>query len=410
MNRLLFGKGLADLMIKKCKDKIWQWLRNRPEASLGIAIDEYRAYMVAVQENSQGCLELQWQDMVELDASGWMQNEVVSGNTTKYDDLMELSIQKIGQNFTENIICSMVLEESEVFYYEKFFPEMNCRELEQAVRLDFAAAAAWQEKFYCSYQSTGQGMLRIAGIQKRKLEEHLQALRQEYPWSQAVLACQDELADASIQELYKQGTGNADGRETCWAQEHKARMQAAIYAAVCGLRNRGIVFRPYGEYLCKWNWLHVSQAMWGTAMIAVAMLWGIGWYVQQDMDSQIEKAESRLQLMRDIDSREKQIAADWKVIDQKNKLLAELGQASRGGQGLLVRLGQGLEDDVWITGIKTLDDGAFSIQGRGALYGHISAMLDRLNSTQSDGDNPMTLENADMAPDGRIDFRIRGRV
>lgn len=389
-------------MIKKYKDKMLQWLRNRPGASLGIATDEQRAYMVLVERNMQGVMEIAWQDTVEIDCIKGLSGEAPEDNM-KYDALLESAAMRASQNCRENVICSLALAESEVFYYEKFFPEMNSREMKQAVRLDFAATAAWQEKFYCSFQSTGQGMLRIAGIQKRNLERRLQVLRREYPWSQAVLVCRDGLSDTLIQEMCHQGKG-------VLPEEHEGRMQAAVYAGVCGLAGGGIVFRTYGEYLCRWNWLHASQAVWGIAMIAVAMFWGTAWYIQQDMDNQITKAESRLHLMQDIDERERQIAADRQVVEQKNKLLAQLEQGPRIGQGLLVRLGQGIEDDVWITGLKALEDGTVSIQGRGSLYGHISAMMDNLNRHKAGSENPLTLENADMAQDGRIDFRIRGRV
>ena len=286
---------------------------------------------------------------------------------------------------------------------------MGCQELEQAVKLDFAAASAWQEKYYCSYQAMGQGMMRIGGIQKSLLEQRLRALQQEYAWSQAVLACQGNLSEDVVQELYCQSEvigGGQEGRK----QEDKEKMQAAIYAAICGLRNQGIVFRHYKDYVRKWNWLRGAQIMWGTAMIALAIFGGIGWYLQQDLDERIAQAESQLRLMEDIADRERKIEADRKVMEKKNKLLAELGQSAQSGQGLLARLGTGFQEGTWLTGIKSLEDGTVSLQGRAALYGGISALLDNLNADGGRQKNPLILETADMAQDGRIDFQLKGRL
>lgn len=390
-------------------NKVMQWLANRQEAALGIAADKYVAYMVLLAENTQGELELLWQDMVELADRKDEMDAAASLNVSDNNELLELAVMRARQNCPENITCNLALDESEVFYYEKFFPEMSCQELEQAIRLDFAAASAWQEKYYCSYQAMGQGMMRIGGIQKKGLEQRLLALRQEYAWSQAVLVCQGSLSEDIVQGLYSQGAKAAAG-EGDEGQEGREKLQAAIYAALCGLRNQGIVFRPYKEYLSKWNWLHAAQAMWGTAMIVLAMLWGMGWYMQQDLDGQLGKVESQLQLMEDIADRERQIEADREIMGKKNKLLADLEQSSQPGQGILARLGRGFQEGIWLTEVKRLEDGTVSLRGRAALYGGISALLDDLNGNSARKENPMTLETADMAQDGRIDFQISGRL
>ncbi len=373
--------------------KLWRgaalarWFTSSPQGALGVEIDGSRIYMALAREDEAGKLEILWQDMVEAD-QGWQ------------EELLELALLRAGEHLPEHIICCLALGEDQVYYYERFFPEMQPGELKQAVRLDFAASSAWQEKFYCSYQAIGQGMLRVGGIKARDLSERLKVLQGEYGFAQGVLVCHGE--------EWKSAWDDAVGGDE--ALEHgQEGFQRAIYAAVCGLRNQGMVFRPYREYLCKWNWGHLTQALWGTALIALAVFWGTGWQMQQDMDAQVAQAESRLELMRDIDGRERQIAADRQAIDRKNQVLSQLSQSQGTGQGLLVQLGQGLEEDVWLTEVKALGDGTISIQGRGALYGHISSLVDRLNSHQGNGQSVM-LENADMAQDGRIDFRLRGRV
>ncbi len=237
-------------------------------------------------------------------------------------------------------------------------------------------------------------MLRIGGIKAKELEERLSVLKKEYGFVQGVLVCHGDQAE----EIIKDG------------HESQECFSAAIYAAVCGIKNQGMVFRPYHEYLCQWNWGHLVQALWGAALIIVTVFGGTGWYLQQDIDRQVAQAEARLRLMSDIDAREKQIASNRESIEGKNKLLSDLGQAPRTGQGLLVWLGQGMEEDIWLTEVKALADGSVNIQGKGALYGNISAMLDRLNSRKAGNEKPLVLENADMAQDGKIDFRLRGRL
>ena len=404
---------------------IKNWFTNKPQAALGVDMAGNCIYMSLVGETENGELHILWQDAAYVDCqfaaveeySSYKSGREIEGAQWSEEDLWELAFMKAADHVPEHIICCLALGDDQVYYYERFFPEMQSKELSQAVRLDFVASSAWQEKFYCSYQAVGQGMLRVGGIKARELEERLRALKNEYTFAQGVLVCHGDEAKIDVKATgdihtarESVNTMTETRAEGVGRQAQENGFQRAAYAAVCGLSNQGMVFRPYQEYLCQWNWLHLTQALWGAAMVAFAIFWGTGWYMQQNIDNQLEQAKSRLQLLSDIDDRERKISGDRKVIAQKNKLLAQLGEAPRNGQNLLVKLGYGLEDDVWLTRIKTLEDGSVSIQGRGALYEHISAMLDRLNSSKSVGENPMILEDADMGQDGRIDFRLRGKV
>lgn len=369
------------------KASIKNWFVSRPQAALGVEIADNCIYMSLVGEKEDGELEILWQDMV-------CAGQGIEDMALSQEELWELACMKAADYVPEHIICCLVLGEDQVYYYERFFPEMKPGELQQAVRLDFVASSAWQEKFLCSYQALGQGMLRVGGIKARDLDERLKALKGEYVFAQGVLVCHDDKAEQIIKAR----------------QDNQEAFRAATYAAICGIRNQGIVFRPYHKYLCQWNWLHLTQALWGAALIVLAVFVGMGLYLQENIDGQVAQGESRLQLLRDIDARERNIYGNRQIIDQKNKLLVQLGQIPCTGQGVLTELGQGMEENIWLTGVKTLEDGTVSIQGRGALYGHISAMLDRLNSCKAGNEEPLILENADMAQDGRIDFRLRGRL
>ncbi len=419
-----------------------EYFASSSKEVLGVNLEGNRAYMVLARENEAGKVEILWQDMVEAgqvlsngeglceykeSSEKYFEQEVAGEDSwgqesvdrsTLEEELLELACLRAQEYCGENTICCLALKESQVYYYERFFPELKPKEMEQAVRLDFAASSAWQEKFYCSYQALGQGILRVGGIKAGELEARLRLLKREYDFVQGVLVCSGDKAELHPmkpgEDMAEGGANEAGVNE---AGDNKAGgymqggFQGALYAAVCSLRNQGMVFRPYKEYLCRWNWLHLTQVMWGAAVVLLAILWGTGWYMQQDLDKELAQVQGRLQLMQDIEARYQAIEENRQIMDKKNRLLAELSQRPHTGQGTLVRLGQGIEEGIYLTELKCQGEGRLALKGRADLYGSISGLLADWNRQEaSQGQGGLALETADMGPDGRIDFQISGKV
>ena len=114
--------------------KIGNWFRRQDIAYLGIQQRENSVYMIMVAEKEGEDYEIIWQNQITEDIA--------------QEELLEKACLLADSSQQRNIICCLGLSQQDVYFYEKFFPELEAKELAQAVKLDFVSATAWQEPYW----------------------------------------------------------------------------------------------------------------------------------------------------------------------------------------------------------------------------------------------------------------------
>ena len=369
-------------------EKARSCLRKQGIGYLGMVQKENCIYMVALASHGSDGYEIVWQNQLVEDMPS--------------EELWEKACLLAAGQVGENVVCSLGMSQQEVYFYEKFFPELPDKELAKAVKLDFASAAAWQEAYLWGYAKLADGNLRIGGIRKKDMVQKEQPCRQFFDVIQGVLICGDEWQENRQEQICL---------PEMWSSWNLG-MQEAFEAAFCGLTHTGLLLGENTAYKYQWDWLKMSKLLWGMGIAGCALALAFGWYHNWQADKVLKAKQQEIRLLDDVAQRQDAIEADLSVIAGRNKLLSELQKANKPAYGILVRLGTSMEDGIWLTGIK-LEDGQVRLQGRAAAYNQVAQLLDRLAIQAQETDKKekaMVLENADTAQDGMVDFQLKGRM
>lgn len=366
--------------------KMKAWLRRKELAYLGIWQEKNSVYMVMLAPGGTDGYEIVWQNQVTEDLPA--------------EELLEKASLLAASQHKENIVCCLGLSQQEVYFYEKLFPEITSKELAQAVKLDFISAAAWQEPYLWSYVRLPDGNLRIGGMRKKDMQRRTRACREFFDVVEGVLACRGEVpANVCLPEMW-----------ASWC----VGMQEAFYAAVCGMQRQGLRLGGMPEYKYQWDWLRAAKILWCAGAAVCLLTAGVGWYMVSQADEEMDFKQHELQLLGDVAERQDAIAQDKAVIAGRNKLLAELQDTDAPAYSMLVSLGTSVEDGIWLTGVKLLEDGEVELAGRAAAYNHVAQLLEKLNVRGEGADSAkqegMVLDTVDRGQDGLLDFQLKGRM
>ena len=131
------------------------WLSAKVRAGMGILVRQDNICMAMAERSENGRAELVWQE------------EYVRGNDEGVEDFWARAALGGLRSCPEEGECYLVLEGQEVFFYEKQFPDMADRELQQSLRLDFAAASGWHRSFAFGYERLADGRFRLGGMHEK---------------------------------------------------------------------------------------------------------------------------------------------------------------------------------------------------------------------------------------------------
>lgn len=366
--------------------KIGNWFRRQDIAYLGIQQRENSVYMIMVAEKEGEDYEIIWQNQITEDIA--------------QEELLEKACLLADSSQQRNIICCLGLSQQDVYFYEKFFPELEAKELAQAVKLDFVSATAWQEPYWWSYTELTDGNMRIGGISKKAMAEKAKVCREFFDIVQGILICPGEVPDnVSLPEEWKS-----------WP----IGMQEAFYAAICGLHKQGLILGDIDTYKYQWHWLKAAKLLWGAVAGVGVFALALGWYTDYQAKEELAVKVHELHLLEDVAKRQEAIEADKEAIAGRNKLLANIHGSSKPAYSVLVRLGSSMEDGIWLTGVKLQEDGQVQLQGRAAAYNQIAQLLDKLSPKGEEeaqqGEQAMILDTADKGQNGMVDFQLKGRM
>lgn len=366
-------------------EKLKSWLQRQDIAYLGMVQEANSIYMIALACHAPDGYEIIWQNQLVEDIPA--------------DELWEKACLLAAGQLGENTICCLGLSQQEVYFYEKFFPELPDRELAKAAKLDFASAAAWKEAYLCGYAKLADGHMRIGGIRKKDMEAKEQPCRQFFDVVQGVLVCGGEWQESiNLPEMW-----------TSWP----LGMKEAFEAAFCGAANTGLLLGKVPAYQYQWHWLRMSKLLWGAGIVVCILAMAWGWYNDWQLERELKAKEQAIQLLSDVAQRQEAIEGDKAVIAGRSRLLADIQKSNEPAYGMLVRLGTSMEDGIWLTGLK-LEDGQVQLQGRAAAYNQVAHLLDSLALQGQEADDKkekgMVLDTADTGQDGIVDFQLKGRM
>lgn len=128
--------------------QFYAWFKAENTACLGIFCQDGKVQLT-LAELRDDVVVLTWQETVKAD------------DMDSKDDLCEELSVRLRAHTEENVPCWLVLDGENIFYYEKVFPDMQRKELEQALAFDFAANSGWTGKYLWSYEQVDADRFQI---------------------------------------------------------------------------------------------------------------------------------------------------------------------------------------------------------------------------------------------------------
>lgn len=362
------------MVLKKIKIQF----RRHDTIYLGVQQIKNSVYMVMLTGDESDEYKIIWQNQL-------MDN-------LEPQDLLAKACMLAASMGKENVICCLGLSQQEVYFYEKSFPEMDSRELKQAIKLDFVSAAAWQEPYWLSFAELADGNFRIGAIRKSDMYVKTEVCRNFFQLNMGVLVCCEEMAEElKLPEVWQS-----------WPQG----MQEAFYVALCGLQGKGLRFGKTSSYIYQWHWSKLTKWLWGICAGFAVCSFLVGWYMDCQLDRELSLKQHEIALLEDVAERQESIEKDKKIISERSKLLADVQSNNSSAYGTLIRLGAYMEDGIWLTGAKLEDNGNLHLQGRATAYHQIAQFLAKLTAKEKG----MVLDSADRGQDGLVNFQLKGRL
>ena len=344
------------------------WLSAKNHAGMGILVRQDNICMAVAEGTAEGAPELVWQE------------EYVRGADEGVEDFWSRAALGGLGSYPEDGVCYLVLEGQEVFYYEKLFPDLPDRELQQSLRLDFAAASGWHRSFAFGYERLADGRFRLGGILRESMADRLSFWQQYFSMAGCVLFC---------------GHAGAEG---------------AALGALAAFGGGGIRFDRVHPMWHRWDWLRCSGLLWGVSL-SIFLLAG-GWlgYRGYVNEQQICYQRERLALLSDIGERRQAIEESKQVIERKNKAMVKIQENGSGCQGLLVNVGRAMPEGSWLTGVSAEAGHRLVLSGKAAGYGQVTELMDRLQEDEEFFQGKISLASADAGRDGMISFQLHGSL
>ena len=342
------------------------WLSAKVRAGMGILVRQDNICMAMAERSENGGAELVWQE------------EYVRGNDEGVEDFWARAALGGLRSCPEEGECYLVLEGQEVFFYEKQFPDMADRELQQSLRLDFAAASGWHRSFAFGYERLADGRFRLGGILRERMAERLSFWQQYFSMAGCVLFV---------------GAAGAEG---------------AARGAMAALGGEGIRFDCVHPVWRRWDWLRCGGILWG-ASLSIFLLAG-GWlgYMGYETGQELRAQRERLALLSDIGERRQAIEENKQVAERKNKAMGRIRENGLRCQGLLVTVGNAMPEGSWLTGMSAEAGHRLVLSGKAAGYRQVSELMERLQADEEFFQGKIYLASADVGKDGMISFQLKG--
>lgn len=377
-------KGWAD----RGREIVEAFFRHRIGGALGIVPGKEKITMVFLEQVREGELVPAWHEIFNRQPG---QDSV---------DFAERAALRAKQCLSADTACWLVLDDHDVFYYEKFFPKMPAKALRRAARLDFAVSADWQAPYAWNYTTLEEGHVLIGGILQEILAEKLSLWRQFFPMIGAVCFC----------------GGNGYGvTRNDFGNEPIRLAEAAVWAGLYGMNNSScqrkcLSFPPEKMFVYRWNWLRCTAALWSAALLGSCVL-GIGWWQGMYQTGQeLQAAKSSLAMLEDLTALKKEIDANKAVAERKKGIMDGLKVRGNSGQGILVHAGKHMQEGIWLTGLSAQAGHKFVLQGKAMGHGQVSYLM---NSLQQDGEffrGKIFLDSTEVGKDGLVSFRMNGKL
>ena len=348
--------------------RLREWLMAKRHAGMGILVRQDNICMALAEKTEAGRAELVWQEeyvrRCDEEREAFWSRAALGGLRSCPDDA----------------VCYLVLEGQEVFCYEKMFPDLAGRELQQSLSLDFAAASGWHHSYAFGYEKLADGRFRLGGILRACMADRLSFWQQYFSMAGCVLFI---------------GQTGAEG---------------AARGALAALGGEGIRFDCVHPMWQRWDWLRCGGILWG-ASLSIFLLAG-GWlgYMGYENGQEIRCQKERLALLSDIGERRQAIEEAGKIIERKNKAMGKIRENGLRCQGVLVNVGSAMPDGSWLTGISAEAGHKLVLSGKAAGYGQVSELMERLQEDEEFFQGKIYLASADVGKDGMISFQLNGRL
>ena len=351
-----------------CIGRLRAWLLAKEHAGMGILVRQESICMALAERTAEGAPELVWQEeYVRMDDEG------------AEDFWARAALGGLG-SCPEDGVCYLVLEGQEVLYYEKLFPDLTDGELQQSLRLDFAAASGWHRSFAFGYERLADGRFRLGGILRERMAEMLSFWQQYFSMGGCVLFC---------------GHAGAEG---------------AALGARAALGGEGIRFDLVHPMWQRWNWLRWGGILWGASLSAFLLAGGWLGYMGYANGQAIGYLRERLALLSDIEERRQAIEENKQVIERKNKAMGRIQENGLRCRGLLVNVAGAMPEGSWLTGVSAEAGHRLVLSGKAAGYGQVSELMERLQEDEDFFQGKIYLASADAGRDGMISFQLNGSL
>ena len=302
------------------------------------------------------------------------------------------------------------LTERDVFQYQKVFPSMRLKEIEEAVRWDAEANVPFKEGTYdWGYICLGQNKILIGAAENILLKSLQSAFLEEELFLCGISLEPDEnllhtvymdvkpveVMDIVFSTEEREGAPPEHGALIAsWAAVKLLQREAYLNLLV----NAG---KPYRLLWKRIIWTGMIGCVMALCLIYFCNSWKL-----QNLEKQGKQNEYQISLLRK-DLENKQEAEDLLQRSQnKNKILLELSQEKFSWYGILIHLGTLTVDNVWVTELSLQQEKMILIRGRAIAYENLAGFMKQFEGKITIFSEKPVLQNASMDKDGRIDFSI----
>ncbi len=306
----------------------------------------------------------------------------------------------------------VVCPRDECYLFERVYPPLERKELDQAVQWDITVNCPFTGQRYWTGFSFREGRVLAAVLDEARGWDRWQALRKaRLEVAEMFLAPEGLTAQLTPETVCLGDTvfhRNTRVRETDWTEE----MTLALYGAWNVLqpgREDVVGFLPQDCRPETRPWL--SYAVWLAAAVAFLMaeVFLINCWKLREAERRFEEVRQRYDWLED----DRRQAAEFKSLRAENEAtdeaLIRLSAGRRSWYYAFYVLGLLQVDGVWLTQFEPAEDGSLRCRGEAPSYGALMEYVGLFEDNASLLSAPPVLEHFEQAEPGTLSFTLKLR-